>query len=314
MLKNYPENTLQTVLQSISAGTLRQYNSTYKLWWVFCQKHNFSVYKSGVSEVLQFLQDLLDTQSIQYGTFNAHRSALSLILSTDIANDARIKRFLKGVGNIRPTAPRYNHVWDTQPVIAYLKNMFPNTGLTLRDLSMKLASFLVLITGQRVQTISLIKIGNICNSAEGYQIFIPDKIKTSGPGKPQPCLHVPFFTEEPSLCVGSVLKFYLEITAKIRRSDQQNLFLVTRPPYQCASKQTISKWVKELLGRAGVNTEEFRAHSTRHASTSAARRKGISLDLIRQTAGWSKDSSTFARFYNRPIIDSFAFAKSVLNL
>lgn len=174
-------------------GTVKQYNTTYKLWWSFCQEHNLSLYNSGVSEVLHFLQHLLDTQDIQYGTLNSHRSALSLTLTEKIADDFRVKRFLKGVANLRPAAPRYNHVWDTEPVIRYLKSMFPNNDLTLKHLSMKLATLLTLITGQRMQTISLIKIDNICSSMTGYQIFIPDRIKSSGPSKNQPCLQVPFF-------------------------------------------------------------------------------------------------------------------------
>ena len=38
-----------------------------------------------------------------------------------------------------------------------------------------------------------------------------------------------------------------------------------------------------------VDTSVFTAHSTRHASTSAAKRRGVDLDLIRKTAGWTKN-------------------------
>ncbi|KYM99018.1 hypothetical protein ALC62_10253 [Cyphomyrmex costatus] len=56
----------------------------------------------------------------------------------------------------------------------------------------------------------------------------------------------------------------------------------------------------------------FSAHSTRHASTSLAARKGLSLDLIKRAAGWSGDSQIFARFYNRTIVNPEAFCNSVL--
>ena len=62
-----------------------------------------------------------------------------------------------------------------------------------------------------------------------------------------------------------------------------------------------------------VDTSVFTAHSTRHASTSAAKRRGVDLDLIRKTAGWTKNSQTFARFYNREIVsDNRQFALSIL--
>lgn len=58
----------------------------------------------------------------------------------------------------------------------------------------------------------------------------------------------------------------------------------------------------------------FSAHSTRHAATSAAYVKGISLETIRRTAGWSQGSQMFARVYNRPIETKEEFAKAVFQL
>ncbi|KOB76944.1 Uncharacterized protein OBRU01_04866 [Operophtera brumata] len=36
-----------------------------------------------------------------------------------------------------------------------------------------------------------------------------------------------------------------------------------------------------------------------------------SVDTIRKTAGWSSSPYTFAKFYNRPIMDDSEFARSV---
>ncbi|KYN07881.1 hypothetical protein ALC62_01144, partial [Cyphomyrmex costatus] len=47
--------------------------------------------------------------------------------------------------------------------------------------------------------------------------------------------------------------------------------------------------------------------------TSLAASKGISLDEIR-TAGWSETSTTFARFYNRSIINDSAFQAAILEM
>ena len=59
----------------------------------------------------------------------------------------------------------------------------------------------------------------------------------------------------------------------------------------------------------------FSAHSTRQAATSMTKNKDVSIDTIRLTAGWSKDSETFARFYNLKIMDDKdTFAKAILNL
>ena len=78
--------------------------------------------------------------------------------------------------------------------------------------------------------------------------------------------------------------------------------------------QTISRWIKYVLQSSGVDTSLYIAHSVRHAATSKTFKKGISLDIIKSTGGWTKSSSVFANFYNKPIIEGEkSFACSVLN-
>ncbi|KAJ8965232.1 hypothetical protein NQ317_006198 [Molorchus minor] len=210
-----------------------------------------------------------------------------------------IRRFLKGVFRLRPQAPRYKFTWDPSIVIKYLGNKYPNEKLTLLDLSRKLVTLLVLITGHRLQTIHLIKVENIVFSAEGAQILIPDEIKTSRPGNPQPCLHIPFYDKK-EICVASALIEYIERTAAIRTEVLNSLFITTSKPHRAVSKESFARWVKHTLTAAGVDTSRFKPHSCRHASTSAAHRNGVPLDIIRSTAGWSQSSNTFHKFYNRP--------------
>jgi len=66
-----------------------------------------------------------------------------------------------------------------------------------------------------------------------------------------------------------------------------------------------------MLAEAGIDTDTFKAHSVRGASSSAALRKGVHISDILQTADWSKDS-TFKRFYYRPVADD-GYASTVLN-
>ena len=79
------------------------------------------------------------------------------------------------------------------------------------------------------------------------------------------------------------------------------------------SSQTLGRWVKTELEVAGIDVSISSAHSTRHALTSLAASRGVSLDEIRRTAGWSSSSGVFARFYNRPIISNPAFQATILN-
>ena len=69
-----------------------------------------------------------------------------------------------------------------------------------------------------------------------------------------------------------------------------------------------------MLKESGVDTSIFSAHSTRHASTSKVNNKGVSVDVIKKTAGWSEKSRVFAEFYNQTIVsnDEHVFAKAII--
>lgn len=77
------------------------------------------------------------------------------------------------------------------------------------------------------------------------------------------------------------------------------------------SKHWLGGFGTPLLNFSSVDTNIFAPHSVRHASTSKAARIGISLDIIRRSAGWSQNSQCFAKFYNRPLYKGYDFAKAV---
>ena len=90
-------------------------------------------------------------------------------------------------------------------------------------------------------------------------------------------------------------------TDQYRKSGCDNLILTSKKPFDVAKSQTISRWIKETLQECGVDINIYTAHSTRHAATSAAYRKGVSVETIKKAAGWTERSSAFAKFYNKPL-------------
>nr|CAH7760164.1 unnamed protein product [Callosobruchus chinensis] len=73
--------------------------------------------------------------------------------------------------------------------------------------------------------------------------------------------------------------------------------------------------MRSILVESGIDTRKFMVHSTRHAATSAAARKGLHFDTIRLEEGWSKNSKMFAAVYNRPlVVESKSFTERTLSL
>lgn len=291
---------------------MKQYEGTYKLWWQYCQTTDTHIYEAEVKHVISFLQGLLNAKNYQFGTFNSHRSALSFILGEHVQKDSRLGRFMKGISKLRPSRPKYNYTWDPQQVITFL-GKWENSQITLQQLSYKVATLLALITGQRIQTISLIRISNFLENSSGIQILITDQIKTSNNNKLQPCLQIPFFMENPSICPATAIKHYLDLTKGKRSASHDYLFITHRAPHGPATKQTVSRWIKNTLKLAGVDINIFKPHSVRHASTSAARKTGIPMESIMSTAGWTRET-TFTKFYNREIVTNTSFAKQILTV
>lgn len=84
-------------------------------------------------------------------------------------------------------------------------------------------------------------------------------------------------------------------------------------PFGAASPQTISHWIKSLLTKAGIDTNQFTAYSSRHASVSTAHQRRVDIDTIRHSAGWVPSSQTFFKFYNKPIkAPNDHFARAIL--
>ena len=90
-----------------------------------------------------------------------------------------------------------------------------------------------------------------------------------------------------------------------------SLFLGVYKPHKPVCSSTIARWLKNLLARAGVNTEIFKAHSVRSASTSAAMAVGITTADILKVADWSNEM-VFQKFYHKLTKDS-SFGKAVLS-
>ena len=75
---------------------------------------------------------------------------------------------------------------------------------------------------------------------------------------------------------------------------------------------TVSRWIKNVFEKAGVNTKVFSAHSTRAAAASAAHSNNVPISTIVEAAGWSRES-TFQKFYDKPVKDVVNFGDQLVS-
>nr|CAH7749579.1 unnamed protein product [Callosobruchus chinensis] len=275
-----PNKSLEICMASISEATLKQYNCGLKLWWEFCSSRNINPFVVTVVNVLEFLS-LQFNKGASYSSLNSYRSAIAQIAGPNLAQDFRMQRFFKGTYMLRPSLPKYEHTWDPCVVLNCLKQL-KHAEISLEDLTHKCVTLLALATGQRLQTLALIEISNIHVSEDAIRITVPKRIRTSAKNKPQPM------------------------------GTENSLFITVKKPFHKASTQTLSRWIKTILRKSGIDVNIFTGYSVKHAAVSAASRKGLNYDTIRRAAGWSSNSKMFTTVYNRPVISSKTFTEAVL--
>ena len=80
------------------------------------------------------------------------------------------------------------------------------------------------------------------------------------------------------------------------------------------SKDTISRWIKETLRLAGIDTDVYKAHSTRSASISESFALKVNLEHVGllSRARWT-NASTFARFYHKPLDGEMVYQDALLS-
>ena len=303
------------MIQAQRPSTHRQYQSYLSLWFAHCSSHNIDPIKPSVPCVLDFMEDLRTSRKLGYNALNTVRSALSSIISlpdgTPFGQCRLVKIYMKGVFNIKPPTPRYVDTWDPAVVLRFLKKWDPPSKITLKELSFKVAMLILLVTGQRIQTLALLDI-TCMTVRRNYVVFrVFQLLKQSRPGYKNPEFILKSFPTDKTLCVYTFLLEYVNRT-KLLRKDTTALFVTLNRPHSAATKNTISRWIKTVMTAAGIDTLRFAPHSIRCASTSAACRGGAPVNEIMQKAGWASDN-VFAKYYNKPL-HTVSFQNAVLDI
>ena len=92
-----------------------------------------------------------------------------------ISQHPLIKRFIKGIFNLRPPQPRYPEIWDVSIVFQFIDEWGHNEHLSLKQLTTKTASILLLLSGERISTLSSFDIKNMIID-EHKCVFVPSKL------------------------------------------------------------------------------------------------------------------------------------------
>ena len=302
-----PAGTVRIIIASWRRGTRKQYACHLQKWLLFCCQQDEDPISMNPHTFLAFLQSLYD-KGLGYSALNSARSAVSSIsiLASDIHNDTignhpLIRKFMRGEFNLRPHITATVICLESRgcPHISKIMVTCCHLVLATTEYETRLLMLMLLATGQRSQSMMHCCIKNMTAKHSRVYFHMRQLLKTSRSGARVDKLIVCAYPVDRRLCPVLYIKEYLKRTKLLRQSDQ--FFVQCAKPYKGVSRDTIRRWTKQVLKLSGVDTVRFKAHSTRAAATSLADSRHVPMDTILKFAGW-KSSSTFARYYKRPIM------------
>ncbi|XP_033096845.1 uncharacterized protein LOC117101084 [Anneissia japonica] len=273
--KGFSQEVADVMVDSCRGATHRQYQSAWKKWSGWCNQRNISPVSAPLSFILDFLVEY-EKQGRSYRTISVYRSAISRyhepINNCTIGQNADVCCLMKGFFNRNPPKPKYLVTWEIEPVLSFLLSLPDWESLSLKMLTLKMVLLLNLVTIGRVSSLVHIDISRL-NISENSLKFIPSKLaKQSRPNYNIRWVVIEAF-EDKRLCPVTAVTRYLECTRVIRGTENQLLVSYLKPHKKVVSS-TVSRWICDMLSQAGVDTQQFKAHSTRGAAASASQRLG----------------------------------------
>ena len=111
-----------------------------------------------------------------------------------------VKRFMKGIYELRPSLPKYTATWDLSTVLNYSRKGASVSVLSLKELTLKLTFLLTLLSGQRCQAVKFFSIKNMEFSDLKCTFVITEKVKQSRVGTHLKPVEFLAYPEDEKLC------------------------------------------------------------------------------------------------------------------
>ena len=287
-LKGFSESTIKIILGSWRDGTKSQYHSFTKKWFEFCDHHQCDYISPPLPFAIDFLAELFNA-GLSYSSINTARSMLSSLICLENAHVAfgqipTVKRFMKGVFELRPSFPKYTTAWSISTVFTFIRKS-PLSDITLKDLSYRTAFLLALLIGQRCRTLSKLSIGNISSSGDKIAFVISEKLKHTRVNSHQKPLEFLYYPNDSNLCIVTHLQKYLDMTKDLRSDSNKQLLISFIKPHRPVSCETISHWIRNFMALAGIDISTYTAHSTQRTSASHLASKNFNIRDIMAGTG-----------------------------
>ena len=104
---------------------------------------------------------------------------------------------------------------------------------------------LLLLTGQRGQSIRLLKVDDFIFHEDGLGLQFTVVLQYTRPAVHQDNIRIQSYIQNKSVCIVLLLREYIERTSRLRGQETQ-LFILTQATFKGVAHSTISRWVERV--------------------------------------------------------------------
>ena len=255
------KNAASLVVGAWQGGTQSAYNSAWTKWVGWCGPRQIDPFDALVADVVNFLSWMFDA-GFEHSTINGHRSAISayhpMIAGVKVGQHDLVVRVMDGVFNGRPPKPRYAETWDVAQVLDHIRGLGENSVMSIAVLTHKTAMLMALCSACRGSELRAADIGFMVDSGTEVRFEIAALTKSKRVSNPHFSIVFEQYPKEPVLDVVATIRTYVKRTEEWREpgSGRSQLFLATVKPHRPVATCTVARWLKTLMGDAGV----YKAH------------------------------------------------------
>ena len=313
--RGFSQRSSTLIARGRRPSTLRTYSQRLGPFYRWCAERSISPTRASIAQVAEFLTNRFDS-GLKPGTVRNYKSAImsvhkGFVDGSDLDSDGSIRLLLEGMFNERPPQRTVVPMWDLNTVLDYLKGppFEPMGKATLRYVTLKTVFLVAVATARRVSELhALSRTASAVTSAGATLVLRPDFMaKNESSSFSHANVFIPSIASSSAVaedrfwCPVRALKYYLDKTDSLREGSD-SIFLTHAYPYRPASKQTIARWLTQVIGDAKALLGDVRisAHSVRAMTASWAYHKGLSIKEICDAVSW-KSRSTFTTCYFRDV-------------
>ena len=223
------------------SSTKAKYKSIQNKWKKHCQTLGVEPMQQRTEVFLNFVASEYE-RNLRWGTLRSYVPALRPFLKK--LDVYQVRQMLRGIFNKRPPVARYTAIWDVNIVLAYLSCYIIDS---FKDITMKLATLYMLLSGNRVNMLLHMKMELLYINDEEVTFTFDEALKHDNPNINTSPMTLRAFPEHKSLCPVATTWEYL--THRQGLSSDPAFFVTHKSPHHGPQPDSIARWVKDMLVR-----------------------------------------------------------------